>query len=77
MTTAKRKVSPPAISGFVPMEQDLLKKTIGGFTGKQLAEAIHDMATEHFRRVDESETNLSSDKEAEETIKVLFDKHTK
>ena len=77
MTTAKRKMSPPAISGFVPMEQDLLKKTIGGFSGERLAKAIHDMATEHFRKIDESETNLLSDKEAEETIKVLFDKHTK
>ena len=65
------------VSGFAPMEQDLLKNTIGGFAGKRLTGAIHDMATEHFRRVDESETSLLLDKEAEETIKALFDKHTK
>jgi len=42
-----------------------------------LAEVIHDMSVEHFRKIDESMPKQPIDKEAEKKINALFEKHSK
>lgn len=86
MTTVKKRMGRPSIPEeeqktekvsvrFTPAEHELLERIVGEFSGKRLAEVIHDMAVEHFRKIDESKPKKPVDKDAEKKINALFDKH--
>ena len=75
MTTAKRKMENSAT--FAATEHEVLQNTGGGFSGNRLAEVIHDMSVEHFRKFDESKPKQTIDTEAEKKINALFEKHSK
>jgi hypothetical protein len=70
--TLANPVIPPV---FPAAEHSSLRETGGIFSSRRLLEMLHNMAQEHFRRVDESESKSPPDKEAEAEINALFDKH--
>jgi len=75
MTTTKRKMSNSA--AFTAAGHEMLQNAVGGFSENRLAEVIHDMSVEHFRKLDESVPKQPIDKEAEKKINALFEKHSK
>jgi capsular polysaccharide biosynthesis protein len=75
MPPTKQTLSNPVIPPVIPTaEHSSSHETVGIFSSKRLLEVIHNMAQEHFRRVDESESKSPPDKEAEAEINALFDK---
>jgi len=65
------------LAAFTTADNEVLQNAVGGFSGNRLAEVIHDMSVEHFRKVDESVPKQPIDKEAEKKINALFEKHAK
>ena len=74
MATTKRKLEGRSAQ-LVSAEQEPLQQVSSVLTDSRLADAIRDMATKHFRKIDEVMPNLAVDESAERKIKALFDKH--